>query len=131
MPPLSLRKSTYALLAGSFNVVEQQKLILKDLRFPTNSKRNLLILHSFAGLPIKVPEAKITYYVHGLTETTKPDDIAKNFYLQEDYHVPANLKESLSAPYIRGEVLKLQAEGKDIVPQLGEDIRLRSDEDLI
>jgi hypothetical protein len=104
MPPLSLRKSTYALLAGSFNIVEQQTLILKHLNFAINSKRNLLILHSFASLPIKAPESKITYYVHGLTETTKPDDIAKNFYLQEDYHVPANLKESLSAPYIRREV---------------------------
>lgn len=127
MPPLSLKKTTYALLAANFNITEQPKIDLATLRFSASHKRNIVIVYSFEGLPVSIPG--VTYYIFGLRDSTKPDDIAKNFYLQEEYHVPAKAK--LSATFIRREVETLLKGLKVVAPKLGSDIVLKSDEDLI
>lgn len=73
------------LLQTSYNVAEQYKLNLASLSFGPASKQNLLIVNSFDGIPSSSQSATITYFLYGLKESTKPDDIAKNVYLLEDY----------------------------------------------
>lgn len=69
----------------------------------------MVVVHSFDGLASKVGKLSSTLHLHvfALKETTKPDDIAKNYYLEEDYFVIQSLKDKLSAPFIRIEVTEM------------------------
>jgi hypothetical protein len=55
----------------------------------------------------KLANTTLHLHVFALKETTKPDDIAKNYYLEEDYFVIHSLKDKLSAPFIRLEVTEM------------------------
>lgn len=118
----------YQLLVSHFNVVEQYKVNIKTLAFDGAHKQNLLMVNSFEGLPLSAPSSKVQYYLYGLKE---PDDIAKNVYLEEDYQVTVDLQQNLNAKFIRNEVEKMNADANEILPKLGEDVRLRSEDDLI
>jgi hypothetical protein len=83
VPPLGMKKSVYEALLSNFNVAEQYRANLQTLSFTGTHKRSLLLVHSFEGLPLQTTQS-VKYYVN-LKENTKPDDIAKNVYLQEDY----------------------------------------------
>ena len=70
----------------------------------------MVVVHSFDGLVAKADKlANKTLHLHvfALKETTKPDDIAKNYYLEEDYFVIHSLKDKLSAQFIRLEVTEM------------------------
>lgn len=112
VPPVGLKKSTMKLLQSGYNVAEQYRLNLASVHFGTAQKQNLLIVNSFDGIPAESQTATLTYFLYGLKESTKPDDIAKNFYLVEDYQVAPELNEKLSAAFIRHEVETMQAAAK-------------------
>ena len=83
---------------------------MEALKFPKNKNSNVVVVHSFDGIAAKVGKlANTTLHLHvfALKETTKPDDIAKNYYLEEDYFVINSLKDKLSAPFIRLEVTEM------------------------
>lgn len=85
VPPIGLKKSTFAVLQTVYNVAEQYKLNFSNLQFGNAQKKNLIVLNSFEGLPAQQQGVTFSYFLYGLKESTKPDDIAKNVYLIEDY----------------------------------------------
>lgn len=70
------------------------------------------------------------YTLFGLKETTKPDDIAKNVYLRDEYRVCSELQDRVSAPFIRQEVEKMSASSKAFFKQFTTDIVVRTEDDL-
>lgn len=129
MPPVGLKKSTMQLLQAAYNVTEQYKINLASLQFGTAYKKNLLIVNSFDGIPVESSTATFGYFLYGLKETTKPDDIAKNYYLVEDYQVAKELEDKLSAAFIRHEVEAMQATAKSLSQKQIE--RLTSEDELL
>jgi hypothetical protein len=89
----------------------------------------LLIVNSFDGIPVESSTATFGYFLYGLKETTKPDDIAKNYYLVEDYQVAKELEDKLSAAFIRHEVEAMQATAKSLTQKQIE--RLTSEDELL
>jgi hypothetical protein len=76
----------------------------------------------------KISNVSLTLLVYGIKDTTKADDIAKNFYLEEDYQVAYALKDKLSAPYIRQEVEKMLNDSKDVYSKVGHEMVMISEE---
>lgn len=93
-----------------------------------NGKKNLVIVNSFSGLISNAKNLKLTLFVYGLKDTTKPDDIAKNYYFEEDYHAAPELKTKLNAPFIRQEVETMLKEAQSIYSKYGTEILVKSDE---
>lgn len=73
-----------------------------------------MVVNSFDGIPVESSTANFEYFLFGLKETTKPDDIAKNYYLIEDYQVAKELEGKLSAAFIRHEVEGMQERAKTL-----------------
>lgn len=86
-PLLGLKKTVFEQLQTHFNIEEQVKFDAANLSFSGNHKKNLLIVNSLQGLPKSGPKAEIKFFLFGLKENTKPDDIAKNVYLEDEYRV--------------------------------------------
>ena len=94
----------------------------------------MVVVHSFDGLVAKADKlANKTLHLHvfALKETTKPDDIAKNYYLEEDYFVIHSLKDKLSAQFIRLEVTEMIKNSEELYEKAGREIILRTDEELL
>ena len=101
---MGLKKTILETIKGTYNVEEQYKFNFEALRFPNNKKRNIVVVNSFDGVLTKVTGATLSLRVFALKESTKPDDIAKNYYLEEDYQVASTHRDKLSAPFLRTEV---------------------------
>lgn len=117
------------LFQAAYNIAEQYKINLASLQFGNTNKKNLLIVNSFDGIPVESSTATFEYFLYGLKETTKPDDIAKNYYLIEDYHVAKELEDKLSAAFIRHEVETMQAKAKSLTQKQIQ--RLISEDELL
>ena len=79
-----------------------------------SGKKNLVIVNSFSGILANAKNLKLTLFLYGLKDTTKPDDIAKNYYLEEDYYAAPELKTKLNAPFIRQEVETMLKEAQSV-----------------
>lgn len=115
-PPLGLKKTVYEQLQQHFNVVEQSRFNAQTIAFNGKHQKNLVIVNSFQGLPKAKKDIK--FYLFGLRESTKPDDIAKNVYLQEEYRIAPELK-NINAPFIRSEVTQMIADAAEMLSKLG------------
>ena len=109
VPPLGLKKTIYETLAANYNICEQLKANSATFAFTGEQRKNLVIVNSFENLPLSAPDTTFKYSLFGLKESTKPDDIAKNVYLKDEYRVSNEIKDTVSASFIRQEVAKMLA----------------------